>query len=149
MLNHEVILPTYQKPVPNIAIVIDTSGSVNDKALQQAFNEAEGICRVVKGTVTVVDVDSAARSTKTKSMKRVKAEGGGGTDMRVGIAKAMSDKRNLPNLVCVISDGYTPWPTEDERPRNAKLLIVLVGKHVTKSGIPSWASVVTVDVDDE
>ena len=36
--------------------------------------------------------------------------GGGGTDMGAGLAKA-AELRPRPDLIIVLTDGYTPWPS--------------------------------------
>ena len=67
------------------------------------------------------------------STKSVKLSGGGGTDMRVGVADAATLRPRLDVLV-VFTDGGTPWP---ESPPPFKLIVVY-----TRSGYvsgPSWA----------
>jgi predicted metal-dependent peptidase len=39
------ILPGSQKPVPSVAVVVDTSGSMDDGLLAQAVGEVDGSCR--------------------------------------------------------------------------------------------------------
>ena len=78
-------------------------------------------------------------------MKRVSAmdfKGGGGTDMRVGIAAAASLKER-PDYLVILTDGYTPWP--ETAPRHMRVIIGLVGKYKTSpDSCPSWATVIDI-----
>ena len=97
-------------------MVLDTSGSLDDELLAQALGEVDG---AIRGTgvrqesvnVVVCDADVQAAS-RVKSARQVVLGGGGGTDMRVGIAHAAA-MRPRPQIIVVLTDGYTPWP---ERP---------------------------------
>ena len=93
---------------PGLGVVIDTSGSMSDKA--------DWIAGVLKSLsrmsckVTIIDCDAAVHGTRTLRHWRdvLKSRGGGGTDMRVGIDYALNNK-NI-DLTLVLTDGYTPWP---------------------------------------
>ncbi|WP_240797229.1 VWA-like domain-containing protein [Streptomyces sp. F001] len=52
------------------------------------------------------DVHAVARVT---AVDQVELAGGGGTDMTVGIRNALAAPEP-PNIVVVLTDGYTPWP---------------------------------------
>jgi predicted metal-dependent peptidase len=139
-----IILPTMQAPVPNVACVIDTSGSVGEQALGHALAELKGILRQCgqRGS-KVYAVDAAvAASKKVFDVSQVVLAGGGGTDMRVGIDAALSGpKYDRPHIVVVLTDGYTPWP--DAQP-NAKIIIVLIQTNLDASSCPGWAKVIKV-----
>ena len=116
-----IIRPGMTRPVPDIAVVVDTSGSMGEQGLARALAEIRGILtRVVPGDglrVYSVDADVAAEG-QVFNARQISLVGGGGTDMRVGIEAAIVDR---PAVIIVITDGLTPWP--ETRPRGAPLTI--------------------------
>ena len=75
-----VIRPGMTRPVPDIAVVVDTSASMEDEYLAQALAEIRGILtRVVPGDgiqVFSVDADVASES-RVFNARRVELVGGG------------------------------------------------------------------------
>jgi predicted metal-dependent peptidase len=137
-----VLMPVMRGFVPSIAIIGDTSGSMDQKALESVIAETGKIiesCGYRDG-VPFYSVDAAVGGRmKVFSPRDVKLTGGGGTDMRIGIDAALSAKPK-PQLVIVMSDCYTPWP---ELPLNgAKLVIARIN---SKADCPAWATVVDVE----
>ncbi|MGK5554567.1 vWA domain-containing protein [Actinomadura kijaniata] len=137
-----VVLPSLRRPLPRVAIVIDTSGSMGPDDLAAALAEVTGVLREVgvganRVTVLAVDADVQAASRVT-SVDQVVLAGGGGTDMRVGIEAALAAKER-PNVVIVLTDGHTPWPAE---PATARLIAALVGDDPPAP--PSWVESVRV-----
>ncbi|ALG15591.1 hypothetical protein AOZ06_46980 [Kibdelosporangium phytohabitans] len=137
-----VVLPGLRRPLPRVAIVIDTSGSMGEAEVNAALSEVEGVLAEVgiRGNrVTVLacdaDVHTVARVTKTAD---IELAGGGGTDMRVGIRTALS-MPDRPQVVIVLTDGYTPWP--DENPA-CRVIAGLVGK--TPPQPPAWVEAVYI-----
>jgi hypothetical protein len=59
--------------------------------------------------------------------------------MRRGIQAAAADLRPAPNLIVVLTDGLTPWPSAPP-PRTR----VVVGLMDETGSTPSWADVVHV-----
>ncbi len=108
-----VVLPATRRPLPRVAMVVDTSGSVDDTLLGRAQGEVDGALRAlgVSGeAVSVIACDSAAgQAQPVRRGRDVRLVGGGGTDMRVGI-EAAARLRPRADLVVVLTDGYTPWP---------------------------------------
>jgi len=124
----EFILPSMRKPAPpTIAIIIDTSGSVQDKEITEFLSEVDGIASAngIAQGITVIPCDAqVGEIQKIRSISGIadiKLGGGGGTDLRVGIAAAESLKPQ-PKIVIVLTDGYTPWP-ESIDPHIEKLII--------------------------
>lgn len=122
-----VVLPTLQRPLPRVAIVVDTSGSMGPGDLGAAMAEVTGVLREVgvRGNrVSVLACDADVHTvSRVTSADQVTLDGGGGTDMRVGIASALA-ARDRPNVIIVLTDGHTPWPGE---PASARLIAALVG----------------------
>ncbi|MGW2633420.1 vWA domain-containing protein [Streptomyces chattanoogensis] len=137
-----VVLPSLRRPLPRVAVVIDTSGSMGDAELGAALAEVTGVLREVgvrgnRVTVLACDADVHAVSRVTAT-EQITLGGGGGTDMRVGIASALA-ARDRPNIVIVLTDGYTPWP--DEVP-SCRLIAALIGPGAPEP--PRWVETVRV-----
>ena len=100
---------------PSIAVVIDTSGSMQPHDLARALAETGDLVRRLGHThaaVRVIACDSAADNVQTvRDVRQVELVGGGGTDMTAGIESALCLKPR-PDLIVVITDGWTPWPGE-------------------------------------
>lgn len=135
------IIPAYQDPIPHVAVIIDTSGSMSDEFVGQGIAEVDGILRAV-GRGILVDVfftDAATYATQRVSCaSSLIPYGGGGTDMTEGfraVEKASKeDPSSRPSLIVVVTDGYTPWP--EKAPDYAQVCIVLVGSNTESA---PWA----------
>lgn len=139
-----VLLPGDVEPVPNISMVFDTSGSMAASELQYAASEAQGIMRIVDAAAKIRYVCCDSKAYGVSPIKRIsdiKVEGGGGTDMCVGI-NAVLEEKPRPNIIVIFTDGYTGWP--DKAPRNTRLICCLVGDRVHDSA-PDWLKTVRVE----
>lgn len=136
-----ILQPGWRRPVPNVAMVIDTSGTVDDLLLGSAMSEVDGVIRALGipgGSVTVLACDAAVGAvTRVRKAEDASLVGGGGTDMRVGIAAA-SRQRPRPDLIIVFTDGYTPWPTTPP-PGSAVIAAMLGRPGESLPATPSWA----------
>ncbi|MGW0966435.1 vWA domain-containing protein [Streptomyces sp. NPDC002516] len=137
-----VVLPSLRRPLPRVAVVIDTSGSMGDDELAAALGEVTGVLREVgirgnRVTVLACDADVHAVSRVTAT-EEITLGGGGGTDMRVGIEAALATAER-PNIVVVLTDGLTPWP--DESPP-CRVIAALIGS--TAPQPPSWVETVRI-----
>lgn len=138
----DIRLPGSVKPNPKIAVVIDTSASMDDPDIAAALNEVEGICRATGGTITPISCDADA--VVGKQIHRAadvvpQLVGGGGTDMGHGIAAA----EELDCDICVVmTDGYTPWPEGARMP----VIAAIIG---CGPDAPSWINTVRVELDDD
>ncbi|MGI9614757.1 MAG: vWA domain-containing protein [Acidimicrobiales bacterium] len=144
-ISPDVVMPSLRRPEIEVAVVCDTSASVDDDLLGVAVAEVEGLLRAV-GTrsLRVLACDDAVHATsRVVSLADLVLLGGGGTDLGVGLDAAL-EHRPPPQLVVVLTDGYTPWP--DEGPR-AHVVVGLLpaDEPVASPDPPSWASVVTID----
>jgi predicted metal-dependent peptidase len=139
-----VVLPNLRRPVPHVAVVCDTSGSMTEGELGQVLGEVDGVLRAVGvggSSVRVLAVDAAVHTAqRVTSARQVDLLGGGGTDMGVGIAAA-AELRPRPQVVVVLTDGETPWPAAP--PRGVRVVVGLIGSRPPSP--PSWARAVRID----
>ncbi|MGK4584956.1 vWA domain-containing protein [Kitasatospora sp. HPMI-4] len=108
------VLPSLRRRPPRVCVVIDTSGSVSDAELGSALLEVAAISRAVGGRrdlITVLPCDAAAQTVHPLCRAEgIPLIGGGGTDLRTGFAKALQ-ARPRPDVIVVLTDGQTPWPS--------------------------------------
>lgn len=139
-----VVLPAMRGPKLTVAIVVDTSGSMGTGELTAALSEISGIIKVAgvaRERLTVMACDAeTSEPQRIRRVQDIELTGGGGTDMRVGIAAAEA-LRPSPQVVIVLTDGLTPWP---EVPTRAKLVCVVIGNEQAASRTPSFATTVNV-----
>ena len=136
------VLPSLRRPLPRVAVVVDTSGSMGPDDLADAMAEVTGVLRQVgvgtnRLTVLACDADVQAVSRVSRA-EEVSLAGGGGTDMRVAIKAALAG-RDRPHVVVVLTDGYTPWPDE---PLSCRLIAGLIG--ADPPAPPAWVEVVRI-----
>lgn len=136
----DIVVPSLVQYVPNVAIAIDTSGSMGSSDITQALSETAGIFRALglRERVTVLSVDAAVHSCRAvfhpqqvKGMLR----GGGGTDMGVAL-QAAERLRPRPDIFVVLTDGYTPWPNDPPQ-RVGQVIVVLTNSQGPTA--PAWA----------
>ena len=138
-----VVLPSMAAPRPSVAVVVDTSGSVDDELLGASLAEIDGIvsARGHRSTPVICCDSAASAPQRVASARSLTMRGGGSTDMRIGMAAALR-VRPRPHAVIVVTDGHTPWP--DRPPDGVRVIVCLLPSHVTPMPPPEWASVVRV-----
>ncbi|PIM68127.1 hypothetical protein CTU88_33265 [Streptomyces sp. JV178] len=148
------VLPSLRRNPPRVSVIIDTSGSVSDAELGGALLEVAAISRAVGGRrdlVTVVPCDAAARIAHPLCRAEgIPLVGGGGTDLRSGFSRALRS-RPRPDVVVVLTDGQTPWPSS--RPA-CRTVVGLFPRHghswdeddpdYVPDSPPDWARVVEI-----
>ncbi len=138
----DVVLPSLRQPLPKVAMVLDTSGSMNDLMLSQCLGEVQGVLRglgVGRRHLRIVCCDATAfEAQKVLEARDVQLLGGGGTDMGAGLAKA-AELRPRPDLIILLTDGFTPWPAEPPKRIN-----VIVGLMDPNGAVPDWARAITI-----
>lgn len=87
----EIVLPALVRPVPRIAVVVDTSGSVSRADLGQALAELGGVLRAAgHRRLDMICCDTRAYPVqRVTAASQVELIGAGGTDLRPGIAAAV------------------------------------------------------------
>jgi predicted metal-dependent peptidase len=141
----QVVLPALRRPVPEVAVVCDTSGSMTEELLAAALAEVEGLLQALglSRQLRVLACDTAvAPAKRVTSARQVELVGGGGTNMGTGIAAAAALKPR-PAVTVVLTDGYTPWPSA--APKGMRVVVGLLGE--TAPAPPGWARAVRVEQD--
>ena len=124
----EFILPSLKTDLPRVTLVLDTSGSISGHDISQFKAEVISILKIA-GKLELITCDAKAQRARVNGPW----EGGGGTDLRVGIQLALKSK---PDVIVVLTDGLTPWPEE----RTGVPLIVAT----TMEAGPAWARTVRI-----
>ncbi len=140
----DVVLPGLIQPVPTVAVLIDTSGSMSDSELATAISAVANIIQQIGVPIRVVTVDAAVhgdvRIVSPRQLKDVLV-GGGGTDLREGFNHL--EQNHPPDAVIVITDGWTPWPAQ--KPRWSNTIVVLTDER-QRSSVPAWAKTICMDI---
>lgn len=155
------ILPTMRNPpAPEIAIVLDTSGSMDEKReLALGLAEMEDIINrssrySESQSIKIINCDSQAATVEVvRDLKDFQIIGGGGTDMRVGI-KAASELKPRVDVVITVTDGFTPWPQAipEENSRAVYIALIVGGEGHARSNstrystVPEWMKVIEVNI---
>lgn len=139
-----LIFPSMRGPRLRVSVVIDTSGSMRVSDLRAALSEVNGVLKSAgigadRVAVLTCDAETGA-AQRVRRATDVVLTGGGGTDMRVGIAAAEAT-RPEPHVVVVLTDGDTPWP---DLPTRARLVCVIIGNPAAAARTPRWALTATV-----
>jgi predicted metal-dependent peptidase len=144
-----VILPAMRQPAPpRVAIVADTSGSIQPAELNQFIGEISGMIRAVglSQGIFVIPCDAKAHSVirlkSSAAIDHIEFVGGGGTDMGAGIFAA-AEINPKPHIVVVLTDGYTPWP--DRKPRGIEYVIAALTDPDTLRSVPDWIQTVVIE----
>lgn len=140
-----VILPSLRQPMPNVALVLDTSGSMSDDMLGQCLAEVGGVLRslgIARKSLRVVCCDAQPYvAQRVLDARDIELLGGGGTDMGAGLTFA-AEMKPPPDLVVVLTDGFTPWPA-----RAPAGIRVVVGLLDSSGAAPDWADTVLVGAE--
>jgi predicted metal-dependent peptidase len=107
-----VYLPArHSEKMGEIVLIGDTSGSIGNDELCKYMAEAGAIAEDVhpeRIRILWADTRVAGEQVFEEGMPiEPKPKGGGGTDMRVPLEKAVEYQ---PECVVLFTDGYTPWP---------------------------------------
>lgn len=139
----DVVMPTMLRPVPEVAVVVDTSGSMGEALLGQALAQVEALLRTLglaQRRLPVLPCDASVHAVRrVTSARQVELLGGGGTNMGEGIAAARR-LRPAPSVVVVLTDGFTPWPAA--APRGLRVVVGLLREGGPQP--PGWARVVRI-----
>jgi len=114
---HPIIRPTLVGTSRGqVAVVIDTSGSMTGSPIERAVAEIFGILKQLNQKVMLIPCDAQGYEpillrNSEDLIRMLKLPGGGGTNMIKGIEEALK-LTPLPESILVLTDGYTPFPNE-------------------------------------
>jgi len=151
----DVVLPTLRQPQLDVAVVVDTSGSITDGELGIAMREVQAILKrggVNEMRVVFGDTNIRAEARVRTAAEAVKAfrkvRGGGGTDMGYlvrEVVDAKNPKSRPPQLVVVITDGETPW---GKPPRTRVPVVAVITPRGRRDNTPAWVKEVVIDGEE-
>lgn len=138
----DIVLAGMRAPSIDIAIVVDTSASVDDGLLGQAVAEVSGTLSALgtpDASVHVLATDAAVHTVeRVRRGSPINLAGGGGTDVRVGLAAVDELRPRKPSVVIVLTDGETPWPADP--PPGVRVIVGLLGRYGDAlPPTPPWA----------
>lgn len=123
-----------------VNVIIDTSGSVGDKELQQFFAEIDQISTRAK--VMVLQWDHAFQGYaryRRGAWRNFKVCGRGGTDMAAPIYW-LRDNNCVADCQIMLTDGYCNWADRQKFP----MITCITTKEASE---PNWGHVVRLDVN--
>ena len=145
----DIVMPALERPVPEVLVLCDTSGSMGDEELATVLAEVDGLLKGVglaRNRVRVMAVDAAAQAVQhVSNARQINLVGGGGTDMGAGLMAA-AKLRPRPSVIVVLTDGMTPWPAE--APKGMQVVVGIIGNPARGArpwAAPHWARVVPIE----
>jgi predicted metal-dependent peptidase len=144
----DVAFPSMRRPIPNVAFVGDTSGSMSEDALAIVRTVVQDVCQALGACLSFIATDADAHGVqRAHDGRSIEMRGRGGTNMCVGIESAMEDVKPRPDVIIVATDCETPWP--DEEPSTRVIICAIEANEHSVEHCPDWARVITVKLDGE
>ena len=136
------IMPSMRQSIAQVAVVMDTSGSMGEAELSLVMRELKGVLAAQPGmSVTFMACDAAVHSmVEVHSVAQAMAAvaGGGGTDFNPAF-EALAKAKRKPDLVVYATDGYGSAPL---LPPKVPVVWLLVGGTTQKPA--KWGECVEV-----
>jgi predicted metal-dependent peptidase len=136
-------LPTlYSQKLINIAIAVDTSGSVSDHEFNRFVTETNSILRMMSPEkITILQFDTEIKSItdvrNVRELMKIRFTGRGGTQIEPVIAWANANK---PQLLLVFSDGYFSFYGPETKAKTLWLI------HDNKEFSPPFGKVIHYEI---
>lgn len=141
------VFPALRMPIPQVAVISDTSGSMGEAELKVGLEEVKGILSAVGAEIAFyacdAEVHSAVRVRTVQQAIRA-TKGGGGTDMRPAFEAAMGAHRKPEVIVCV-TDGQIGDP--GPKPHGIHVVWLVVGAY-GNANLP-WGEVIKMESGPE
>jgi predicted metal-dependent peptidase len=137
------LVPALHAPVPQVAVVVDTSGSMGTEELTIALREVRGIMTGIGARVTFCACDAAVHELKQVSDWRELPKllkGGGGTSFVPAFEALSKIRHGRANVTIFVTDGDGECPTEP--PPGMRVLWLLTGSHAREP--TTWGEMIRV-----
>lgn len=123
------VLPALIAPIPQVAVLFDTSGSMGKHETESAARETDGVMKAIGAKIRFCVCDAMVHAMKDvdsiqQAIKLLK--GGGGTVFNDAFAQ-LERSRPKPEVIVVMTDGYAGLPAT---PPSAKVIWCLIGRDV-------------------
>ncbi len=146
-IHQGLYLPQLKNPeLGQIALLVDTSGSISQKELNQFASEIQGILAAYKTDIIVIYVDAAVQGydliSSADTEINLEPKGGGGTDYRPGY-DWLQKQGDIPTAAIYLTDGYcNSFP---EEPNFPTLWVLTQGSVYFK---PPFGEILVIDRDE-
>lgn len=148
------LLPDYNEKdenVKDLLFMIDTSGSMSDYMITQAYSEIYGAIQQFNGKLHGwlgffdAKVVEPKEFNDEEEFKIIRPEGGGGTSFHC-IFDYVKEHINeiTPASIIILTDGYAPFPEEQEA-MDIPVLWLINNDDVT----PPWGKITRIKVDEK
>lgn len=134
-------VPSFTKENLNVALFVDTSGSIADEDVKDFKSEAVAVLNAFESVKMIFGYCDAKvhnvydlQNGEDDTLIYSKPQGGGGTDMRE-IFKWLMDNERDADVVIVLTDGYTPFPNAEEV-EGSKVLWVITENGIAENDFP-------------
>ena len=128
--------------VKNILFMIDTSGSMSDEQITEAYSEIKGAIDQFDGRLSgwLGFFDATVVPPKPFADEQeffiIRPKGGGGTDFDVIFSYVEKQMEEDPVSIIILTDGYAPFPSESAA-RGIPVLWIINNEEVT----PPWGKI--------
>ena len=135
-----------EQQVKNILFMIDTSGSMSDEDITEAYFEIKGAIEQFNGKLEGwlgffdAEVAGVKPFVDEEEFRMIKAEGGGGTSF-ICIFKYIEDNMQDYdiNAIIILTDGYAPYPKK-ERAKGIPVLWIINNEESN----PPWGKIARI-----
>lgn len=136
--------------VRDVLFMIDTSGSMSDAMITQAFDEIYGAIEQFNGKLIGwlgffdASVTEPKEFSTIEEFEVIHPVGGGGTSFHVIFDYVRTEMMDRPpSSIVILTDGYAPFPKESEA-MDIPVLWIINNEKVT----PPWGKVVTIKIEE-
>ncbi len=118
LISQGLYFPALRSDSVEVAVAIDTSGSIGPRELAQFYGELFGMLAMrTDYTVHLIGCDAAVHSyerIRRGNTPSLELGGGGGTDFRP-VFDYIEEEEIKPNVLVYLTDGYGTWPEDAPR----------------------------------
>lgn len=149
----EFFMPDFnekEESVKNLLFMIDTSGSMSDKLVTEAFNEVRGALVQFEGRLEGLLGFFDAVVVKPKpfssieELEIIRPKGGGGTNFDIIFDYVEKEMDEPPYAIIILTDGYAPFPKQSVA-NDIPVMWVINNEDVT----PPWGKVLRITSSED